>query len=266
MSSDKKYCGKTPSRSGQRPKKRKAPCKYKTTGNKSSRQLVLDEANQPFVDNPPELISDGGPQNPSPGPSQNPELKSRSAQKLCFYDIPYPDSEEDWADIDSDEEEDSPLNPASCRLIDLNIIQAQINQSVSCKNCAAEPYRDIDKSLLRKCLDGLSQNPNESFNNLIWSICPKNKYHGVETVEIAVGLSVIIYNDGMRGLFYLFEKLQLDIGDSAKDVFRKMDQLRVQKAEKRATEASLEARRARRRAKLGLADKQDATAYSSGSY
>ena len=94
----------------------------------------------------------------------------------------------------------------------------------------------------------------------------KIKYHGVETVEIAVGLSVIIYNDGMRGLFYLFEKLQLDIGDSAKDVFRKMDQLRVQKAEKRATEASLEARRARRRAKLGLADKQDATAYSSGSY
>ena len=69
-----------------------------------------------------------------------------------------------------------------------------------------------DKTLLRKCLDGLSQNPNESFNHLIWSICPENKYHGEETVEIAVGLSVIKYNDGMRGCFLFSKNSQLDVG------------------------------------------------------
>ena len=127
-------------------------------------------------------------------------------------------------------------------------------------------YDLTDKTLLRKCLDGLSQNPNESFNNLIWTICPKNKYHGVQTVETAVGLSVIMYNDGMSGLFSVFENLKLDCGTSAQSVFLNMDKLRFRKAEKRATEASLEARRARRKARLGIADSEDGNAYSAGSW
>ena len=127
-------------------------------------------------------------------------------------------------------------------------------------------YDLTDKTLLRKCLDGLSQNPNESFNNLIWTICPKNKYHGVQTVETAVGLSVIMYNDGMSGLFSVFENLKLECGTSAQSVFLNMDKLRFRKAEKRATEASLEARRARRKARLGIADSEDGNAYSAGSW
>ena len=123
-----------------------------------------------------------------------------------------------------------------------------------------------DKTLLRKCLDGLSQNANESFNNLIWSICPKNKYHGLQTVDTAVGLSVVIFNDGMQGLFSVFENLQLDLGSSAKAQFLKMDRLRFKKAETKATQATKDARRARRRAKLGLSDKQDSSAYASGSH
>ena len=43
-------------------------------------------------------------------------------------------------------------------------------------------FRDlISPDLLRKCLEGYTQNPNESLNNMIWNYCPKNKYHGIKT-------------------------------------------------------------------------------------
>jgi len=32
--------------------------------------------------------------------------------------------------------------------------------------------------LLSRCLAGKNQNPNESFNNLIWKFCPKSVYSG----------------------------------------------------------------------------------------
>ena len=58
-------------------------------------------------------------------------------------------------------------------------------------------FRDLTHpDLLRKCLEGYTQNSNESLNNMIWNYCPKNKYHGIKTVEIAVGLAVTNFNDG----------------------------------------------------------------------
>ena len=135
----------TPSRSGKRTKKRKSPWKYKAIANKKGARLDLDQAvnlvdqasdSEAEEEVPPSASVDDG-----PGPSQNLQLKSRSAKKLCLHDIPYPvypDSEEDWTDYESDEEEDEVVNSASCRLVDLNILQSHVNESVSCRGCGAD--------------------------------------------------------------------------------------------------------------------------------
>ena len=142
MSCDRKYKGQGPSKSGARPKKRKPPYKYKTTGSKVARRLdlpVIDLVDQPSTSSASSSVVDLD-LVPEDNISQNLQLKSRSAHKLCFYDIPYPESEEDWTDIDSDEEDncDELVNSASTRLIDLNILQAHVSESVSCRHCHAD--------------------------------------------------------------------------------------------------------------------------------
>ena len=128
----------------------------------------------------------------------------------------------------------------------------------------ALPPKDLsDPNLLRKCLDGFTQNSNESFNNIIWTYCPKNKYNGVKTLEISVGLAVISFNDGTEGWKSVFTGLKLKYGVFSKKFFRQADAERIKKAAIRATEASLEARRARRNARRG---KDESDAKKDGTY
>lgn len=113
-------------------------------------------------------------------------------------------------------------------------------------------FRDLSHpDLLKKCLDGYTQNANESLNNLIWKLCPKNKYHGLKTVETAVGLATITFNDGAWSLGSVLNNMKLTSGRFAKNYFIATDEERLKNADRRATEASLEARRARRNARLG---------------
>ncbi|GFT22467.1 uncharacterized protein TNCV_3274321 [Trichonephila clavipes] len=48
-------------------------------------------------------------------------------------------------------------------------------------------FRDLtEKDLLKKCLHGRTQNPNESFNKCIWERIPKTVFVGIETVKFGV--------------------------------------------------------------------------------
>lgn len=42
----------------------------------------------------------------------------------------------------------------------------------------------IHPTLLRRCLQGKTQNVNESFNNVVWSRLPKNVFVGLKTLEL----------------------------------------------------------------------------------
>ncbi|GFW54485.1 uncharacterized protein TNCV_1608491 [Trichonephila clavipes] len=58
-------------------------------------------------------------------------------------------------------------------------------------------FRDLtEKDLLKKCLHGRTQNPNESFNKCIWERIPKTVFVGIETLKIGVMDDVICFNDG----------------------------------------------------------------------
>ena len=53
-----------------------------------------------------------------------------------------------------------------------------------------------DSLMLERCLLGAIQNQNESFNNVIWSRCPKTEFTSPDSVQIAVNLAVITFNNG----------------------------------------------------------------------
>lgn len=50
--------------------------------------------------------------------------------------------------------------------------------------------------LLSKCLEGKTQNPNESLNNVIWSRVPKRTFVSLDPLNFGVFDAVLSYNDG----------------------------------------------------------------------
>ena len=54
--------------------------------------------------------------------------------------------------------------------------------------------------LFKKCLYGQTQNPNESFNNIIWTKCPKRLYVNRAVLEMGVNSAVLEFNGGSYGI------------------------------------------------------------------
>ena len=65
------------------------------------------------------------------------------------------------------------------------------------------------ESDLEKCLHGLTQNSNESFNATIWECASKSIYCGREVLELAVYDAVANYNYGRRAILDIFELLNM---------------------------------------------------------
>ena len=61
--------------------------------------------------------------------------------------------------------------------------------------------------LLERCGSGETQNQNESFNNIIWTRCPKTGFCSLITVEVAVNLAIFTFNHGIEGLLPLVERV-----------------------------------------------------------
>ena len=77
-------------------------------------------------------------------------------------------------------------------------------------------FKDLARTeLLRKCERGYTQNSNESINNLVWKYCPKEKHHGLVTVETLVAIAVCIFNDGCRRLGQILEAMDVTVGTFA---------------------------------------------------
>ncbi|KAJ4429061.1 hypothetical protein ANN_26059 [Periplaneta americana] len=58
-------------------------------------------------------------------------------------------------------------------------------------------FRALAKpDLLKKCVHGKTQNPNESLNQLIWKRCPKTLFVSSTIVQIATFVAILLYNDG----------------------------------------------------------------------
>ncbi|GFX22984.1 uncharacterized protein TNCV_2086921 [Trichonephila clavipes] len=93
-------------------------------------------------------------------------------------------------------------------------------QNYKHKPSVAKAVRDVIKpvfadlshpALLKKCLGGKTQNPNESLNSLIWKFCPKTIGSRLQIAEIAANLETSVFNDGNQILITILEKFGLKI-------------------------------------------------------
>ena len=125
-----------------------------------------------------------------------------------------------------------------------------------------------DVSFLESCKRCHTQNANESFNNLMWSLSPKNQYVSPVETSLALNLSVCIFNDGIfLTLHKLFQKLGFDTDYSNMESWKNMDHERIYNGDYKIRNIQ----RIRRKTKKKLMyKKQDAfrhqeeTQYSSG--
>lgn len=113
-------------------------------------------------------------------------------------------------------------------------------------------FKDLVKTeLLKKCLDGYTQNANESVNSVIWKFCPKVKHHGLTVVNTATAVAVCIFNDGTTSLGEILKELQIEVGVFSRNFFEQKDAARIITAQRQSLHASKEYRRRRRMRRLG---------------
>ena len=55
-----------------------------------------------------------------------------------------------------------------------------------------------NECFLDSCKQGSTQNSNESFNSLVWSLSPKEQYNSPLETSLSISLAVCIYNSGME--------------------------------------------------------------------
>lgn len=74
-------------------------------------------------------------------------------------------------------------------------------------------YEELSSDdLLSRCLGGYTQNTNESFNSVVWSIAPKAVSSGKTVLDIATDIAIITFNDGLSSLFPVYDALGLTVG------------------------------------------------------
>ena len=91
-----------------------------------------------------------------------------------------------------------------------------------------------DEELLKRCILGTTQNPNESINSLVWVRCPKHKFQGAKSVDFAAASAVLSFNGGSTRYSDLMESVGTPAADVALKIYEKKDQDRIKKSEKAA--------------------------------
>ena len=102
------------------------------------------------------------------------------------------------------------------------------------------------ENLLQRCIEGFTQNNNESLNALIWSFAPKQVFSGAMTVKIASYLAESIFNEGYESLLKMMHIINIIIGPNAVALCTEVDDTRISIADARSFEASKEGRVERR--------------------
>ncbi|GFS97816.1 uncharacterized protein TNCV_2017881 [Trichonephila clavipes] len=151
-------------------------------------------------------------------------------------------------------------------------------QNYKHKPSVAKAVRDVIKpvfadlshpALLKKCLGGKTQNPNESLNSLIWKFCPKTIGSSLQIAEIAANLATSVFNDGNQILITILEKFGLKINRNVCVSLAERDNRRIFTSRQRRLESSFEARRAKKIKKskeIELFQEQEGISYDPGAF
>ncbi|XP_074096699.1 uncharacterized protein LOC141525900 isoform X1 [Cotesia typhae] len=114
-------------------------------------------------------------------------------------------------------------------------------------------YEDLsNENLLSRCIGGFNQNNNESFNQLVWKICPKTVNTSYTIVQIAAYVAMCIFNEGINSLLVLMNTLGLNCGPNSHRYVERMDAARMKVADKRANDNTREGRLQRRHQQIDI--------------
>ncbi|XP_029177754.1 uncharacterized protein LOC114945652 [Nylanderia fulva] len=104
-------------------------------------------------------------------------------------------------------------------------------------------YEELSSDdLLKRCLGGYTQNSNESYNALIWSMAPKSVSSGKIIIDTASNIAVCTYNDGYSNLMKIMGELSITIGPNCYNYCLETDARRIKLSERSMTDAAKEAR------------------------
>ena len=92
-----------------------------------------------------------------------------------------------------------------------------------------------DSKLLRRCVMGTTQNPNECINSLVWVRCPKHKYHSAKVVRFAVASAVCHFHGGAVSRERVMERLSIPGGIYTSQASNTKDRKRVSKSDSQAS-------------------------------
>ncbi|GFV21103.1 uncharacterized protein TNCV_4267361 [Trichonephila clavipes] len=84
--------------------------------------------------------------------------------------------------------------------------------------------------LLKKCLHGKTQNPNESFHNVVWSRVPKATFVQIEILSLGVYDAVCSFNDGIVSKLKMLQKMGVEPGEFSVSAMKLLDRERLMKA------------------------------------
>lgn len=116
-------------------------------------------------------------------------------------------------------------------------------------------FKDLSNpDLLRKCLHGQTQNPNESFNSVIWKRVPKTEFVGINTLELGVADAVLTFNDGNIAKSTVLKSLGCTLSKNTIQGLQTLDRTRIYKVEKAAEDITKEARMKKRQLKRKTED------------
>lgn len=131
-------------------------------------------------------------------------------------------------------------------------------------------FEDLSNSdLLQKCTHGLTQNPNECLNGLIWDRCPKTTYVEQSTVALATYLAVLKFNDGDISFLKIFEDLDIKPGVFTFKGAQHCDRQRIQLSARKTKEATKNRRKTLRHLRkkyIDEAEEKEGVTYEKGAF
>ena len=126
-----------------------------------------------------------------------------------------------------------------------------------------------EDSLLERCLDGKTQNQNESLNGMIWERVPKHTFIGSEALQLGVYDAVAHFNSGNQAGLNILSEAGIEPGEFRVVSFRQADNLRIHKANYKSAETNKKRRklhRPRRKRKGDTAQENEGVTYASGAF
>ncbi|GFT80726.1 uncharacterized protein TNCV_1539701 [Trichonephila clavipes] len=112
-----------------------------------------------------------------------------------------------------------------------------------------------------------AQNRNDSLNNVVWSIIPKDNFVELQTLRLRNDIAIILFNSGFVGLLPLLQKLGMKLCSEMKGYYWYLDKTRIVDSTRHSKPDKKKSRKKRkklRKCKTLKYEVQEGTTYKSG--